>query len=283
MPTQVVRRDEFLRSIETISKLSAATVERILDRLKVDRRTNKLDMYLQPLLCGDESVAWSVRCVQMSIWQRNLLKLMARTPAHKATADDIIGGREKSLVAGIADRLQRKEWTLITNRCLPAGEDGEVDLIGWNWSYPSEVLVIEAKAMLQADDPNEVRSATREMRRAQTQLQRIISTLSSLPNNAMESHFPQMECDKVTYWFGVVMTPEGEPGFDYDHSVFPASSFATLLRRLSPKDWRSPSRLRRAMVDRKWQAEVRAGTVKYEPFELAGITFEAPVINYSGL
>jgi hypothetical protein len=34
------------------------------------------------------------------------------------------------------------------------------------------------------------------------------------------------------------------------------------------------------MVVRKWQAEIRAGRVEYEPFELAGITFEDPILLY---
>jgi hypothetical protein len=34
------------------------------------------------------------------------------------------------------------------------------------------------------------------------------------------------------------------------------------------------------MVERKWQAEVRGGRVEYEQFELAGITFEDPILLY---
>ncbi len=280
MPTQVVRRGEFIRSMATLSGLPRVTVESILGRLKADHRTNKLDMYLQPLLCGGEWVAWSVRGVQMSVSQRNLLKLMARTPAHKPMADAIIGGRERSLLAEIATWLKSKGWTVITNRELPGLEDGEVDLIGWNWSYPSEVLIIEAKALLQADDPNEVRSATREMQHAQEQLGRIIRILSGLPQAVRESHFHFVEWGKVTQWYGVVITPEGEPGLEYNHATFPACSFVGLRQRLSAKEWRSPSRLWNAMVVRKWQAEIRAGRVEYEPFELAGVTFEEPILVY---
>ncbi len=255
-------------------------MESILGRLKADLRTDKLDMYLQPLLCGEEWVAWSVRGVQMSVPQRNLLKLMARTPAHKPMADAIIGARERTLLAEIATWLKGKGWTTITNRGLPSPEDGEVDLVGWNWSYPSEVLIIEAKAILQADDPNEVRSATREMQHAQEQLGRIIRLLSGMPQAARESHFPIVEWGKVTHWYGVVITPESEPGLQYDHSTFPACSFVGLRQRLSTKEWRSPSRLWNAMVLREWQAEIRAGRVEYKPFELAGITFEDPIILY---
>jgi hypothetical protein len=278
MPTQVVRRDQFLRSMVTLSGLPHATVESILTRLKVDHRTSKLDMYLQPLLCGSESVAWSVRAVQLSVSQRNLLKLMARTPSQKALADDIIGNRERSFLAELANWLTRKGWTVATNQELPGLEHGEVDLIGWNWTYPSEILIIEAKALLQADDPNEVRTATRAMKDAQGQLERIIRILSQLPESVREGRFPFVDWRKVTRWYGVVITPEGEPGLEYDHSTFPACSFASLQQRLSANECRSPSRLWSAMVGREWQAYIRAGRVEYAPFELAGITFEEPMI-----
>jgi hypothetical protein len=115
---------------------------------------------------------------------------------------------------------------------------------------------------------------------AQEQLGRIIRILSGLPQAVRESHFPFVEWGKVTHWYGVVITPEGEPGLEYDHSTFPACSFVGLRQRLSAKEWRSPSRLWSAMVVREWQAEIRAGRVEYEPFELAGITFENPILLY---
>lgn len=96
----------------------------------------------------------------------------------------------------------------------------------------------------------------------------------------MESQFSGVEWGKVTDLYGVVITPEGEPGLEYDHSKFPACSFVGLRQRLARKEWRSPSRLWSAMVNRKWQAEIRAARVEYERFELAGITFEEPILCY---
>src|SRR5207247_423937 len=110
------------------------------------------------LLCGSNSVAWSVRAVQLSGSRRNLLKLMARTPSQKALADNIIGDRERHFLATLAKWLRAKGWAVATNQAFPGLEQLEVDLIGWNWTYPNEVLIIEAKALRQADDPNEVRA-----------------------------------------------------------------------------------------------------------------------------
>ncbi len=73
---------------------------------------------------------------------------------------------------------------------------------------------------------------------------------------------------------------EAEPGFEYDHSMFSACSFVGLRQRLSAKQGRTPSWLWSALAGREWQAEIRAGQVKHQSFELAGITFEDPVLLY---
>ncbi|HEX3146803.1 MAG TPA: hypothetical protein VHR66_01805 [Gemmataceae bacterium] len=280
MPTQVVSRDDFVRSMAALSGLSFPTVEAILCRLTFDRRTGKPDMYLQPFVCGPSQVAWSVRAVQLSVAQRNLLKLMARTPSHKALADNLVGGRERNIVDALAKRLDGKGWTIARFRCFPGQEDGEVDLVGWNWTYPTEVLVVEVKSTLQADEPNEVRSATREMKHAQDQLDRTLRVVSALPETIRKKWLPSIDWSKVVRWYGVVVTPESEPGLDFDHSRFPACSLASLQARLTDNDWRSPSKVWGAMVSRSWQADIRAGRTEFEPFDLAGITFEDPIIVY---
>lgn len=280
MPTQVVPVEQFLDSMATLSGLPRDVVGRITDRLTADNRTKKLDMYLQPLLRGDTSVAWSVRSVLLSLPQRNLLKLMARTKAHKELADQIIGDREEPMLAELRQWLEAKGWATAVNQKLLGTEDAEVDLLGCHWKYPTEILVVEAKALLQADEPNEMRSATEEMQHAQEQAERIIRLLREMPTAARKAQFPFVEWDKITRWHGAVITPEGEPGFSFDHSKTPGCSFQTLRRRLTADEWQSPSRLWTAMVNRKWQSEIRGGRVEYDSMELAGIAFEEPVILY---
>ena len=218
--------------------------------------------------------------MQLSVWQRNLMKLMARTPSQKALADQIIASREPTLLASLKSWLEAKGWSVRVNQQLPGLDKAEIDLIGWNWCYPCEILIVEAKALLQADDSNEVRSATKEMKRAQEQIARIVQLLKQMPSEARKARFPFVDWLRVASWYGIVVTPEGEPGLDFDHSKYPACSFATLRQRLSSADRRSPSSLWRAMVDRSWQAEIRSGRFEYEPIELAGLTFEEPYIIY---
>lgn len=280
MPTQVVSRADFLRVMCDLSRLPPHAVALILDRLTADHRTRRLDAYLQPFICGEDSVAWSVRAVLLSAPQRNLLKLMARTSAHKNLADNLIGSRERPLLDDLARWLGAKGWDTTANRPLPGPAAGEVDLLGWNWTYPDEVLVVEAKAVLQADEPNEVRAVTRELERAQGQLGRVTRTLQNMDATARRNLYPGVDWPRVSRWYGLVVTPESEPGFGYDPATFPAASLLTLKRRLAAKAWRSPSRVWQATVSRDWQAEFRAGRVVYDSFRLAGVTFEVPLLEY---
>lgn len=280
MATQVVPRAAFLDALTESSGLTANVANRILAQLRYDKRTTKPDIFLQPLVCGENLVAWSAMVIQLSRFQRNLLKLMARTPSQKSLADRVIGGRERSLLLAIKDWLEHKGWSITINRKIP-GNEGEVDLLGVNWRFPSEILVVEAKALLQVDDLNEIRSATKEMQNAQQQIQKIVRLLSRMPDKDRSRLFPNVEWDKARHWYGIVVTPETEPGMEFDHSTIPAAAFTTLRQRLNRKDWISPSRIWNAMVNREWQSPVREATFSHEQIELAGITFEVPQIMFN--
>jgi hypothetical protein len=150
-----------------------------------------------------------------------------------------------------------------------------------NWQHPQEVLIIEAKAFLQVDDLNEIKSATVEMQRAQDQIGRIVRILTSMPLAEKKSLFPFVEWEKVERWFGVIVTPETEPAINFDHTRVPAASLQTLNNRLRPKDWLGPRRIWQAMVNREWQSAIRNARHTHEQFSLANIIFEIPLIEIS--
>lgn len=255
MPTQVVPLYVFLQAISNASRLPTSLVERILEQLKYDYRTTKPDIFLQPLVCGEKFVAWSAMVVQLSRFKRNRLKLMARTPSQKSLADRIIGERERAMLSAMKAWLENKGWAVVINRKIP-GDLGEVDLLATHWQFPSEILIMEGKAVLQADDLNEIRSATREMQRGQEQIKKVMGLLSRMPDQERSRLFPFVEWKKVSRWYGIVVTPETEPGMGFDQSIIPAAAFLTLQQRLSKKDWASPSRVWNAMVAREWQETV---------------------------
>ncbi len=278
MPTQVVSRVRFLDAISRSSKLRRSIVETIIARLTYDWRTAKPDVYLQPLLCGPSLIAWSPLIVQTSRFQRNLLKLMARTPSLKSTADRIIGNREVQLLGNLKELLERKDWIVKLNKNIEGSETAEVDLLATKWEYPKQVLIVEAKAFLQVDELNEIKSATEEMQHAQTQVHRIIRILKGLSLIEKQRLFPGIEWDKVEEWFGVIITPETEPGINFDHSAVPAAALRTLETQMRKRDWMGPYQLWNAMVSRDWQT-LRPAERSHEAVLLAGVTFEVPRIE----
>jgi hypothetical protein len=145
---------------------------------------------------------------------------------------------------------------------------------------PSEVLIVEAKALLQVDDINERRSATKEMQHGQQQVRKIVHLLSRMTPEEKSRLFSFVEWDKVRHWYGIVVTPETEPGVGFDHSAIPAAAFLTLRQRLDRKAWTSPSRIWSAMADRAWQLPVREAALSQHPITLAGITFEIPQLIF---
>jgi hypothetical protein len=202
---------------------------------------------------------------------------MARTPCQKDRADRIIGAREQSLLDALRASLNKKGWSTALNTKLRRGSRGEIDLLAVNWHFPEEVLVVEAKACLEPDDFNELRSVTSEMIRGQGQLRQAVVTLKAMDVAERARLFSFVEWDKVRHWYSLIVTPEAEPGFDYDHSEIPACSLGTLYRQTHASDWKSPFRLWRAIVERKWQAQIRDGERDFEVIELAGKRFEIPL------
>jgi hypothetical protein len=277
-PTQVIATERFLENIVAIADISRHAASTIMRQLAFDyrTRTKRPDCFLQPLICGRGSVSWSVRTALFSRSQRNLLKLMARTPSQKALADSIIGSREADLLNSLKVWLETKGWSCATNRPLTRGTAGEVDLLAVNWRVPSEVLVVEAKALLQPDDVNEVRAASDELLHAQEQVRRSIKVIGGMSAQERSALFPFVEWDKVQNWYGVVITPEAEPGFNVEQSIIPACSFATLREHLKRRQWASPLQLWRAMTSREWHAEIQDAKSGHETIELAGLRFEIP-------
>jgi hypothetical protein len=209
---------------------------------------------------------------------------MARTPSQKNLADKLIGNREHVLLTDIQEILEQKGWSVALNRKIRGThgtEEGEVDLLAVSWAYPTEVLVVEAKAFLQVDDLNEIKAATKEMQRGQCQVGRIVRLLNAMQLSERSRVFPEVEWNKVDSVFGIVVTPETEPAINFDHARVPAASLRTLRVRLRQEDWLRPCRLWQAMVSRKWQSFLRDAEFRYDSISLANITFEVPFIETS--
>ncbi|HMO35605.1 MAG TPA: hypothetical protein PKA06_06145 [Gemmatales bacterium] len=167
VPTQVMQINHLINSLVQLADLYLDIVRSLVQFLKYDARTNAPDIFQQPLILGSDSVAWSAHLVQSSQYQRNMLKLLARTKTSERVAANLIGSnyRQKSMLNDIGVLLSQKgkcAFKLKTE--IRAGNDkGEIDLLAYSTQYPEDVLLIEGKAVLGVDEINEVDAATKEM------------------------------------------------------------------------------------------------------------------------
>src|SRR5260370_33185551 len=100
----------------------------------------------------------------------------------KRTADNLIGDRDRSLLNGLGQLLARHGYAYkLMTRLSHGGEDGELDLLAYNAGTPEEVLLVEAKALLAADEIAETNTATDALIRAQGQLWRAAGILHRVP------------------------------------------------------------------------------------------------------
>lgn len=275
MPTQIMPCDELLGKLATIAGLPGETVKAVVDRLRFDHRTAAPDIFQQPLLVNSKLVAWSPYCVVSSKAERNLLKLMARTPAQADHIATIVEERGRLLLGEIGMKLSRNHYQY---KCAtPIGNVGDVDLLAYTERRPAEVLLVEAKAGLGPDEINEVDRHTAELGRGQEQLRRCLGALQAMPMEVREQIFRFVSWGQVREWYCVVVCAEGEPNQAFDHSEIPAISMTTFGNRLRRRDYATPRRFWECCVRREWVGEVGGGRPDYSAITIGDVTYRIPV------
>ena len=222
VPTQVVSQEVFKNKIGLLSGLTPQTVESIVDRLRYDGSLAKPDVFLTPLFCAGGYVAWSPTVIIKSKSERNLLKQMARSKVLKKIADNLIGERERSLSNGFGQLLSRHGYAYkLMTELTHDDEDGELDLLAYHPGAPEEILLVEAKAVLAADEIGEGEAATFELIRAQGQLRRAADILNRMSFQQKSRLFKFVRWECVRTFYGLVLTPDTHPNERYDHSQIP--------------------------------------------------------------
>jgi len=97
----------------------------------------------------------------------------------KKYADTLIGSREAAMLRDLGDLFSRRGRCnyKLTTKVKCGNREGAIDLLAYNPKFPDELLLVEAKANLGADEINEVDHATEEMRKGQRQVQNAASIL----------------------------------------------------------------------------------------------------------
>jgi len=287
LPTQLVPRAEFVGRIANLSGLAHATVNACLSRLTYGSGgIRNPDPYLQPLLCTPSHVVWSPHLVEATKAERNMLKLMARLPATKPLADNLIAGRERVVTRQFRDLLARHGYQHKGGIRLPGergeGDRGEIDVLAFHPRTPEVVLVIEVKGVLGVDEVNEVDHATQEMIAGQGQLRDAIAYLKVQPPERLRALWRQPQWELVRSFHGVVLTPNAQPSAAYSHVEFPALTWKTVERYLFDSDFKTPCKFWRAAVDKRWLRKAAAARRDYHTLRVGTLTYELPIVVSEG-
>jgi hypothetical protein len=277
LPTQVVQRKRFVEGVTTVSCLPEEVVTACLDRLTFGRGCpKKPDIYLQPLLCVGEHVAWSPYLIQICKYKRNMLKLMARIPTLKPAADNLIGSRERLLTLQFGQLLAQHGYQFKTRIPLSDGS-GEIDLLAFHSKHPTELLVTEIKGVLGVDEVNEVEHVTREMILGQGQLRNIISFLQKSDVLTKTGLWRGAPWNSIRSYYGLVLTPNAQPNAAYDHRELPAVTFETVKNYFYGRDFRSPAKIWKTSTQKRWLKRYAHPKSTYMPLQVGDVTYEIPL------
>lgn len=280
IPTQVLTRAEFLNNMNILSGLDKQIIGAIVQRLAYRTESNtKNDIFLQPLLCGNNYICWSPVVVGLSKIERNILKLLSRDPSMQDLAATMIGSREKTMLREIGAILaKRGGYDFKLNKTLQyMGRKGELDLLAYNRKYPNQILLMEAKAVLAVDDISEVVAASKELCRAQEQIRSTAELLKSIPVKQKQALYPFVQWDMVTSYYLMVVTPDTHPDSQqYDYEEVPLITLETMKSQVNNKQLQSPRSFYEASQKRIWLDGLIPATDFYETIEIGGIKYEIP-------
>jgi hypothetical protein len=278
MPTQILSVERFVEAMGTMTGCAKSEILSIMNLLTFDPARNKADVILQPLIRDERTVAWPVLAVRLSKPERNLLKLMSRTPRLQASAANLIGGRERQLLLDAGRFLaKRAGFQFKLNKSIVAnGNEGEIDLLAYTSRAPEEILIVEAKAILGSDEVNEQVESGRVMRRADQQLQRCAEIIRESSAEYLSRAYPFVDWSRVRTVHRLILTPDTPPTSSFG-STTAAVSFLTLQHAFRHRDLQTPSRICAAARRRPQAASPPVLRVEYEVISVGDVTYEIPV------
>ena len=278
MPTQVVPSKEYLNGMTTLTGLDSEVVGRITNFLTYDARTRNPDIFLQPLFDLNQHFVWSPLIVSLSRQPRNALKLLCRTKATQKLGATLNGTREKGMLLRFGLHLQsRAGYDFKLNVKIHEGADKtEIDLLAYNKNEPSQVLLVQGKACIAADDQNEIDSVTQELIFGRDQCQMSESILKRLSRSQLANLYKFVSWDKVTTYYPMVITPDSEPHGQYDHSYAPAISLSAFEARIRDRKLRSPKLIWETCRARSWEGQQSHLKLSFKPYHVGEVSYQIP-------
>jgi hypothetical protein len=279
LPTQILSFEHFIDTMITLTGCARSEIHAIVDLLTFDPTRNKADIILQPFLRDEGTIAWPVLAVRLSKPERNLLKLMSRTPRLQRAAANLIGGREQKLLLRVGQFLaKRAGFQFKLNKTIATGGvEAEIDMLAYTGHAPEEILLIEAKAILGTDDINEQVEGGRVMRHAEQQLQRCAEMIRGASDQYLAQAFSFVDWTRVRTVHFLILTPDTPPSSSFANDTAAAVSFLTLQHAFRHRDLQTPARICAAARRRPQTASPAVVKVEYDVVRVGSVTYEVPV------
>jgi len=280
MPTQILPLTKFYHAMEVLTALPSPVIQSITSRLTYDQTDPRSDIFLQPLICSSDGISWCPLVIKQSRPERNMFKLMSRSAALRNAAANIIGAREGPMLKELGLLLAKRRGYDYKLNCTirSATETAEIDLLAYNRKAPSEVLLVEGKAVLAVDDVAEVQAATDQFKKAKEQLERTTRILSSaLSHQRKRTLFPFVDWAQVKTYHSLVVTPDSNPLSNFDEHEVPVITLELIRSQLRNRDFKSPSTIWQACRRRDWLKPLSLeGEDFYSSMTVGSVTYEFP-------
>lgn len=278
MPTQIVEYSYFQSQINRLTGLNKQTINNICDRMTYQPGP-KSDYQLTPLIRFEDKIAWSPATIMCVRFERNLIKQSVRGNKllrnHFAT---INGDRDRPLARCVADIFRKKGFQFKYDTNISFEDDStDVDILLWTAKFPNEILVVECKAIVAADEINEIKDLSTSIEYGQNQVLRIQKILNGLSLEEKERKFKFVPWKDIKAVFGIVVTSDNDPPSTISNQTVPAISLPTLKTRLRSSDLSKPSRVFTACKDRPWlELEAKEGDLVYQDIQMQDLTYRLP-------
>jgi hypothetical protein len=277
--TQSLHRDTFIDVIHTKSGLALRVVEQIVARLSYGQPTNaQPDIFLQPLIVG-ERITFSPLLIELSKYERNMLKLMAAMPTLKDIAANLIGSRERRLSETLGLLLaKRGSFDFQCNQSICVDDRrSEIDLLAWNQTSPNELLLVESKAILEPDEVAQVDEAGKKIAEAQQQINEAADILMAMPIEQRRQIFRFVDWSAVTTIRKVVLTASTLPDVGYDEESVPVITLRAAQASMRHRHFRTPSSFWSACRDKQWLQELIGADAGHRTIRVGDVRYEIPV------
>lgn len=285
MPTQYIDRAAFIDKIAALTSLDRTVVDSITEFLTYGQGARKPDAFLHPLFTDGRGITWSSLIVGLSCQPRNALKLLCQRPHTRDAGASLNGRRELVLLRRFGNLLQtRAGYSFkLTTRLKSGGKEAEVDLLAYTRNAPNEVLLVQAKTPIAADDIAEIQEVSRDIEHAVAQSHRCEYILRGMSNQDKSAVFRFVDWARANHYFHLVITPDSEPGGRTNAQGVPAISLAAMLVRLRRRDFKRPSELCRVCGNRPWLRDLEPRVTGYERVVVGDAFYELPTFDLDEL